>query len=400
MFITQAFKGENDWWRYLLVTIAVLIGYQIGTAPLIMALYRAKAKHPELENIEIEDFFTNPDFSQFYINKNLGLTLMLLLFVAALTTFYFLFRPIHKRDFKTVTRTKATLNWSKIFFAFSVWLLLSASFEALGYFMAPEGYSFTFRWNTFLPLLAISILILPIQTSFEEIFFRGYLLQGLGISSWRHIIGILCAAIFTYFVVYSQLKTVLLNQEGADIATINLLAQFVGFLIFGILSYTVIRLLKKQKLDLSNNKPHNYKVIPLIVTSVLFGLVHSANPEIEKFGFMTMQMYYVSAGLLLGILTIMDDSLELALGVHAATNFTGAVLVGYDGGAIKTESVFTSHQLNPQLMLVGFIVLAIIFLLIVKSKYKWGSFSKILEPIHKPDEDLALNQLLKNTKLN
>ena len=115
---------------------------------------------------------------------------------------------------------------------------------------------------------------------------------------------------------------------------------------------------------------------------------------------MTMQMYYVSAGLLLGILTIMDDSLELALGVHAATNFTGAVLVGYDGGAIKTESIFTSHQLNPQLMLAGFLVLAVIFLLIVKSKYKWGSFSKIFDPIHKPDENLAINQLFKNTKLN
>ena len=162
-----------------------------------MALYRAKAKHPELD-LDVQEFFSNPDFSQFYINDNLGLTLMLLVFVAAMVTFYFLFRPIHKREFKTLTRTKTTLNWGKILFAFLLWLTLSACFEAIGYFMSPEGYEFTFRWNTFIPLLVISVLILPIQTSFEEIFFRGYLLQGIGISRWTHIMAILAAATVAY----------------------------------------------------------------------------------------------------------------------------------------------------------------------------------------------------------
>jgi len=380
-----------------LVTIAVLIGYQIGSAPLVMALYRAKAKHPELD-IDVQKFFSDPDFSLYKINDNLGLTLMLLVFVAALVTFYFLFRPIHKREFKTLTRTKTTLNWGKIFFAFFLWLSLSACFEAIGYFMAPEGYSFTFRWNTFFPLLAICIFILPIQTSFEELFFRGYLMQGVGISRWTHIVAILAAALFAYFIHNAVSASLTLNRDPIEAVTYDPVAKFGSLLIFGLLAFVLVKVIQKREPKLDSSKPHNYKFIPLIVTSILFGLVHSANPEIEKFGFMTMQMYYISAGLLLGIITLMDDSLELALGVHAATNFTGAVLVGYDGGAIKTESIFTSHELNAQLMLAGFLVIAVIFLLIVKSKYKWGSFSKILEPIYKPDEDLAVNQLFKITE--
>ena len=397
MFIKQAFKGENDWWRYLLVTILVLIGYQIGSAPLVMALYRAKAKHPELD-LDVQEFFSNPDFSQFYINDNLGLTLMLLVFVAAMVTFYFLFRPIHKREFKTLTRTKTTLNWGKILFAFLLWLTLSACFEAIGYFMSPEGYEFTFRWNTFIPLLVISVLILPIQTSFEEIFFRGYLLQGIGISRWTHIMAILAAATVAYVLDKALVGRFSNSMDVLNAASFNLMAKSVSLLVFGTLAFILVRIIQNRETNFNSTQPQNFKFIPLIVTSILFGLVHSANPEIEKFGFMTMQMYYISAGLFLGILTLMDDTLELALGVHAATNFTGAVLVGYDGGAIKTESLFTSHQLNAQLMLVGFFVIAGIFLLIVKSKYKWGSFSKLIEPIYKPDEDLALNQLFKDTK--
>jgi len=81
------------------------------------------------------------------------------------------------------------------------------------------------------------------------------------------------------------------------------------------------------------------------------------------------------------------------LGVHAATNFTGAVFVGYEGAAIKTDSLFLTHEINPQLMTAGFVVISVIFLLITKYKYNWGSFNTILKPIIKPDEDKIIAQL-------
>ena len=47
--------------------------------------------------------------------------------------------------------------------------------------MAPEEYVFNFKWRTFLPLLFLGTLLIPIQTSTEELLFRGYLLQGFGV---------------------------------------------------------------------------------------------------------------------------------------------------------------------------------------------------------------------------
>ena len=42
--------------------------------------------------------------------------------------------------------------------------------------------------------------------------------------------------------------------------------------------------------------------IPLVVTSFLFGIMHIANPEVEKLGLIIM-FYYIGTGLFLGILT-------------------------------------------------------------------------------------------------
>lgn len=42
----------------------------------------------------------------------------------------------------------------------------------------------------------------------------------------------------------------------------------------------------------------------------------------------------------------------------------------------------------------GFFVLAGVFLFFAKRKYGWGSFSQLLDPIYKPDEDQDLGHLL------
>ena len=59
--------------------------------------------------------------------------------------------------------------------------------------------------------------------------------------------------------------------------------------------------------------------LPLVITSVFFGLFHSTNPEVAEMGFSVM-IFYIGTGLLLGIMTLMDDGLELALGFHLGNN--------------------------------------------------------------------------------
>jgi len=199
MFINQAFKGENKWWRYILVTILVLLAYQIGTLPLLMALWRIVDGDPDLDRDDVGHFLENPDFASFGINTNLGLTLMLIMFVAAMAAFYFIFKPLHKREFRTLVRTSGSVDWSRILYGFGVWLTFGLAFEALGYFLAPENYTFSFQFKTFIPLVALSLFILPIQTSFEEFFFRGYLMQAIGISRLRNVLITLGVFVGSYF---------------------------------------------------------------------------------------------------------------------------------------------------------------------------------------------------------
>jgi len=324
MFFEKAFEGKNDWWRYLVVFILIILGYLIGQLPMTLALWKSINDDPNLTTDDLFSFQENPDFSVFGINPNMGFALLLMMFLGAMVAFYFIFKPMHKREFRTLTTPKSRINWSKIFFAFFLWLALILGFELISYFLNPGNYTFHFQWNTFIALLLLSIFILPIQTSAEELIFRGYMLQGLGMLTGS-------------------------------------------------------------------------RLIPLIITSILFGIIHSMNPEVKEFGFATMQFYYISAGLLLGILTVMDDSLELALGVHAATNFAGAVFVGYDGAVIQTESLMKTSEVNPTMMTIGFYITAIIFLMIVKFRYKWGSFNRILEPVKKPDSYSSLDHLIEKT---
>lgn len=83
----------------------------------------------------------------------------------------------------------------------------------------------------------------------------------------------------------------------------------------------------------------NSRLIPLLVTSFLFGIMHAANPEVDKVGWVIM-IYYIGTGLFLGIITLMDEGLELALGFHAANNLISALLVTADWTAFQTHSIF------------------------------------------------------------
>ena len=78
--------------------------------------------------------------------------------------------------------------------------------------------------------------------------------------------------------------------------------------------------------------------VPLVVTSVIFGLMHLGNPEVEKLGYGIM-VFYIGTGFFLGIITLMDEGLELALGFHAANNLVTALLVTSEWTAFQTDSI-------------------------------------------------------------
>ena len=123
----------------------------------------------------------------------------------------------------------------------------------------------------------------------------------------------------------------------------------------------------------------NSRWIPLFVSSVLFGVMHISNPEIGAMGYWFL-LFYIGTGFVLGIFTLMDEGLELALGFHAANNLIGALLVTSDTSVFQTNAVFkdisTSQSFYP--LILQLIVVYPILLFICSKKYKWTNWKQNL----------------------
>lgn len=316
MLLNHSFRGLNEIWRYLIGIFIVFCFYFIGQLPLYGIVFWKFSKDSSLGNAALQQFENTMDFELLGVDKNVGFLLLILMFAFALFGLYLVITYLHKKRLKDYITTDIKVNFNKIFFGLCLWVVISLVLEGISYLLSPEDYVFRWKPESFIPLLFISIVFLPVQTSFEELFFRGYLMQGI--------------------VFFSKNKW-----------------------------------------------------LPLLLSSIFFGLVHGTNPEVSKYGFWTMQFYYIIAGLFLGLITIMDDSLELALGVHAATNIFGATLFTYDGSVLQTDSLFVCSEVKPWLMIFSFIIGSVIFIAICYKKYHWPSFYSLLDSIKVINDDVA-----------
>ncbi len=129
--------------------------------------------------------------------------------------------------------------------------------------------------------------------------------------------------------------------------------------------------------------------MPLIVTSILFGVLHGANPEVKEMGWIVM-IFYIGTGLLLGIMTLMDEGLELALGFHLGNNLLAALLITSDWSALQTDAIFryTGEEATSSIAEIIFPVFVVypIIILILSKKYKWKNWKEkltgaIIEPL-------------------
>lgn len=308
MYFKKATSGRTDIIWYIAGVVAIMASYVIGTLPIILAQYYQMSVDNTIGTAEAELFKETMDFSLINLSKNSGFLLMISVFIIAMLVLMLVIKYIHIRPFKNLITPKRNIDYKKIFFGFGFWIVLGIIFEGIIFYAYPETYELNFKPVSWLILVLICIFLLPIQSSFEELFVRGYLMPA-------------------------------------------------------------ISLITKNKW------------LPLVMTSVIFGLIHFDNPEVDKFGFWTMQLYYVGAGLFLGLITILDDSLELALGVHAATNIYGAALVAMDGSVIQTDSIFKSYPTTPYLMMAAFFISAIIFIFVCNKKYKWNGLERLFQPI-------------------
>ena len=311
MFIENAYKGKTEFWRYVIGVVCIIFGAIIGQIPWTVAIFLK-------EGMSVVG--KDESYMMQVLDKNLNLFLLLLSFAVALGVLFLVVRFLHQQKIKDLTTTRKKVDWKRFFFAFALIGLFSIITTGIDFFLSPEDYVFNFQLVPFLILCAIAIIFIPLQTSFEEYLFRGYLMQGLGVFAKN-------------------------------------------------------------------------RWVPLFVTSIIFGGLHFFNPEVTKLGNIIM-IHYIGTGFLLGIITLMDDGMELALGFHAGNNLIGALLVTADWTAFQTNSILIDVSdptagldiLLPTLVFYGLIVF------IFAKKYRWRNWKeKLFGRIEIPEEETLSN---------
>jgi hypothetical protein len=312
MFIQQAYKGKTEWWRYVIGLVIIFLGWQLfGALPWFGAVVLEAG--PDVLTLSQEEWMR-------VLDSNLNFFLLLLSFAVGLAALLFVVKYLHGQSIKDATTSRKKVDWGRFFFGFSIVAVFTVVTTLIDYNMQPEDYLWNFKTVPFLFLAAIALIMVPLQTSFEEYLFRGYLMQGIGV--------------------------------------------------------------------LAGNR-----WVPLVITSVIFGSLHLFNPEVDKLGYIIM-VYYIGTGFLLGIMTLMDEGMELALGFHAGNNLVGALLVTADWTAFETNSVLKDVS-NPEAgldILLPILIVYPIFLFLMARTYRWTNWKERLfgkvnrpEPIKYPE---------------
>lgn len=293
-YLDAARQGQNQWWRYLLgILLTLFLWLIVGgliTGICIALFIAVPLLSQNLEPAELQSqlqqqlqiFLETPSVETF-IATNIP---FLFFFLGLLITV----KGIHRRQFRSLISVDRTLRWKRLLYGFAVWFLLLNLSTAVSILLNPGSFRFSFDASQWIPLLIAALILTPIQTGIEELFFRGYLLQGLG----------------------------LLTHQ---------------------------------------------RFILVVVSSLLFTLPHLGNPEVSR-GIVWLTLIYFAIGAFLALITLKDDRLELAIGVHAANNFSFVFSTTKDS-ALRMPALWTQQQpSDPRLdLLVLLLFMAIAYYL-------------------------------------
>ena len=209
--LESSFTGKNSFWRYIVMLVAILIvSNTIGAVPLLVAMLMKSVSNPSV----FSQLAANPnDLSVLGLDPNVSFVLMIFPFIAGLVAFILLVKPLNNRTFKMTINGTGKIRWNRFFISALVWLVLSALYLFFYLKLDPANFSLNNKTISLLTLSLVSLLFIPFQAAFEEVLFRGYLMQGFA---------------------------VLVRNRW----------------------------------------------FPLLMTSLLFGLLHAFNPEVKEFGFL------------------------------------------------------------------------------------------------------------------
>ncbi|MFM1807900.1 MAG: hypothetical protein RLZZ242_625 [Bacteroidota bacterium] len=179
-FIEKAYLGKTEAWRYLLLPAAFIAFMSYN--------YFATLSAGQDTNVMMKVMI-----------EQLGATPVLVLLLMPLVFGFFVLLVYGLRVLKmpltALFTSRSNFDWGRMFFGFFLWSAVVISTTLLDYLLAPENYVFQFNWKSFWPFAIAAILLIPLQTSFEELLFRGHLTQGLGVLTKRRSVAFIVPSV-------------------------------------------------------------------------------------------------------------------------------------------------------------------------------------------------------------
>jgi membrane protease YdiL (CAAX protease family) len=293
-YLEVARTGKNDWWRYIISFPAILATWLIvGSVPVFFLIAYVQLDENPATDVTASGFSGIPLLVEFLVTMSS--------FIPFILATLLVVRFIHNRPVQTLITGEPRVRWKRIFVGGGIWFAIAALIATVEALLYPGRYVLTFQPGELLVFVIFALILIPIQTSAEEVFFRGYLLQWIG-----------------------------------------------------------LRLKNKWVLSVLNG--------------LLFFLPHTANPEMAVDSTLVGLGYFVF-GFVFTLVTVQDNGMELALGVHAANNLFIALFANYTITALPSPSLFTIQELDPVYGLISLVVGSILFfviyftLLVPKAQY-------------------------------
>lgn len=125
------------------------------------------------------------------MDRNVFLLAIAIPFAVALLFLSLITKAIHRHSFAQLVNGTKSIRWKRVSFAFALWFGIMAIHLMGTLLFNAESLTLQFNIEQFIPLLLISICLLPIQTTFEEVLIRGHLAQGVAMltrSRWLSLL--------------------------------------------------------------------------------------------------------------------------------------------------------------------------------------------------------------------
>ncbi len=296
-FLEHAWKGiQNPVNQVAAIGMTWMIFMLVGGSIMLIPVAFLMVTDPPAA----QSYLDNPmDFKLLGLDMIVVFALIMAQFVIGLGGIMLSERLILKKKFLWVATGFKRFRFGRMLAGLGIWIGLMIVYQIITYLVDPSTVTMTVDLGRFWMFLPVALILVPLQSAFEELAVRGQLLQGL--------------------------------------------------------------------IKLSPRQPY----LLLILSSLIFATLHILNNEVQEYGAGLMMAHYFTFGLVLGAFALIDEGLELSIGIHAGNNIFSLCLVSYPGASLQTPSLFQQGTMTATLdFAVMILFVALVYFIFFGNRHK------------------------------